>query len=426
MKNIVLLSMAIILMAFSQGCKKMNNDPVNPGHVPMGTLVVSPAFSWKTTQEITFVISADYATMISILSEDGSTVYHKGFFNGLNQNYQITVSLPAYIKDVMVNGQPVAITGTTIPVSLTPLKSSGLTNLYFAAPRIPELGLVSAWHFDENSGTLATDAKGSNNGTISGASWVPGISHSALDFDGVAGHVQVPYSNSLNNTTNQISLSCWFKMNEVGDNGAFIFNRVKYMLRLDPQGRVSFSIYNPVFTSLVMDYADRILNTDWHHVVATYDGAQMKLYIDGKLKNSMAATGNLQTSNSDLYIGDQSTLNFFPGLLDEVLLYSRPLTEAEVLSVFNTTPNPGTGNDLISAWPLNENAGTTVTDATGGNNGTITGATWVPGISGSCLHFNGTTDWVKVPKATNLNVPNSLTMMAWAKTEANLPKKRFE
>ncbi len=428
MKNKGLVSMVIILMVIFQGCKKTNNDnPSNPEGVPMENLVVSSGFNWKTTRDITFVISYDKSTMISIVSEDGNTVYHKGFFNGLTPSYEITISLPAYITNVLVNGQLTAISGTTIPVLLNTTKSSGLFSEFHSQGKMfPNLGLVSAWHFDENSGFIATDAKGMNSGTISGATWVPGINNSALNFDGTVGHVQIPNSSSINNTTNQISLSCWFKMNTVGDNGTFLYNRVKYVLHLDAQGRVSFSIYNPTWTSLVMDYSDRILDTDWHHAVATYDGAQMKIYIDGALKKTLATTGNLQSSTSDLYIGDQATNNYFPGIIDEVLLYSRPLTDAEVLSIFADTPNPGTGTDLISEWPLNENTGTVVTDVANGNNGTITGATWNPGISGSCLHFNGSSDWVKVPKAASMNLTNSITMMVWAKTEENRTAKLFQ
>jgi LruC domain-containing protein len=215
-------------------------------------------------------------------------------------------------------------------------------------------------------------------------------------------------------------------MNQVGDYGAFLFTRVKYMLRLDAQGRVSFAIYNPDFKSVVMDYSDRILDTDWHHAVATYDGAEMKIFIDGSLKKTTATTGNLQSSTSNLYIGNQATLNFFPGILDEVLLYSRPLTVEEINTIYTETQNPGTGTDLISSWPLDENSGTIATDVADGNNGTITGATWTPGISGSCLHFNGSTDWVKVLKAPNLDLATSITMMAWAKTEENKTVKIFQ
>jgi len=420
MKILVRVFLVVILMTGIAACKKFEtSDPGNQNSGKMENLIISPAFDWKTTRDITFIIGYDNATMIDISSEEGTICYHSGFFNRLLENYEITLSLPSYVKNVLVNGKLVAITGSTVFVSLMPIRSALFSN----STVIPQEGLTSVWHFDENTGTLAADAMGINNGVVSGASWVPGISHSALDFDGLGGHIQVPNSATINNTTNKISLSCWFKMNQVGDNGAFLFNRVKYMLRLDPQGRVSFSIYIPAFTSVVMDYGDRILDTDWHNAVATYDGAEMKIYIDGVLKKTAAATGNLQTSTSDLYIGTQSTLNHFPGIMDEVLLYSKALTPEEVTAIHTGTPDPGTGSNLVSDWPLNENSGSIATDVADGNNGTILGATWGQGISESCLQFNGTSSYVKVPKAANLNFTTALTIMAWAKTEENKTAK---
>lgn len=424
MKTVRLLPFLIFTMIIFQDCKKIHDSEPLTTTVPMGELVISPGFNWQTTRTITFVIGYDNATMIYISSEDGKTVYHQGFFNRLTESYEITISLPAFIKNVLVNGQIVPISGSTVHVSLSAIKSSGLCSL--SEKLIPAPGLVSAWHFNENTGSAAADAQGLNNGVVSGASWVPGINGSALDFDGVAGQVLVPFSSTINNTTDQISLSCWFKMNQVGDYGAFLFTRVKYMLRLDAQGRVSFAIYNPDFKSVVMDYSDRILDTDWHHAAATYDGAEMKIFIDGALKKTTATTGNLQSSTSNLYIGNQASLNFFPGILDEVLLYSRPLTVEEINTIYTETQNPGTGTDLISSWPLDENSGTIATDVADGNNGTITGAAWSTGISGSCLHFNGSTDWVKVLKAPNMDLTNSITMMAWAKTEENKTVKIFQ
>jgi len=292
MKTIKLIPLLFFTMIIFQECKKIHDSEPLTKPVPMGELVIAPGFNWQTTRVINFVISYDNATMIYISSEDGNTVYHQGFFNRLTENYEISISLPAFIKNVVVNGQIVAISGSTISVSLATLKSSDLS--HFQEALIPGQGLVSAWHFNENTGAAAADAQGVNNGVVSGALWVPGISGSALDFDGVAGQVLVPFSSTINNTTDQISLSCWFKMNQVGDDGAFLFTRVKYMLRLDAQGRVSFAIYNPDFKSVVMDYSDRILDTDWHHAVATYDGAEMKIFIDGSLKKTTVSVPEIR------------------------------------------------------------------------------------------------------------------------------------
>jgi hypothetical protein len=84
---------------------------------------------------------------------------------------------------------------------------------------------------------VASDAVGSHHGTITGAQWTSGIKGSALHFDGTGNQVQVPNS-GFNPNGNAISFSFWFRLDNVGDNGAFIFQNVKYILKMDAQGRI--------------------------------------------------------------------------------------------------------------------------------------------------------------------------------------------
>jgi LruC domain-containing protein len=153
----------------------------------------------------------------------------------------------------------------------------------------------------------------------------------------------------------------------------------------------------------------------------------MKVFLDGLFRTSVVNSGNLQSSASDVLIGKQTTLNPFKGVIDEMLIYDRALTETEVLQIFGSTPDPGNGySELVSYWNLDENAGIIANDSKGGNNGTITGATWGQGISGSCLTFDGTSGLVKVLNKINLNPVNQITMMAWAKTTVNKTTKIFQ
>ena len=62
--------------------------------------------------------------------------------------------------------------------------------------------LVSYWKFDETSGTTASDSVGSNDGTVSGATWVSGKINNGLSFDGNNDYVEVPDSITLDITTN--------------------------------------------------------------------------------------------------------------------------------------------------------------------------------------------------------------------------------
>lgn len=82
---------------------------------------------------------------------------------------------------------------------------------------------------------------------------------------------------------------------------------------------------------------DAVVNnqdTLWHHYAATYDGAKLKLYIDGAIIDSAAVTG-INTSLSLINFG--SNINQRDLYIDEILLYSRALSAAEVAQVFGGT-----------------------------------------------------------------------------------------
>ena len=69
----------------------------------------------------------------------------------------------------------------------------------------------------------------------------------------------------------------------------------------------------------------------WTHLAATYDGATLRLYVDGSLAGSVAATGAIATSAGALRIGGNTLWGeYFQGLIDEVRVYNRALSQAEL------------------------------------------------------------------------------------------------
>jgi len=410
------------MIAF-MGCLQVPDATKNSTNLDQ--MSFSSNFNWETSQNVLFSITADRSTVITITSEDGSILYHKGFYSQLPNAYLVTVNLPTYIKKVLVNGLLTTVT-SNVSVSLLPanLLSAPKNRI---AQSFPTTGLLAAWHFDENTSNIANDALNNYKGTIVNGSWVTGISGSGLALSGSKSNVTIPFNSNLNIVSNQISFSFWFKLPEVGASGSFFYQNTKYNLRMDSQGRVSFGLFTPGLNSLVMNNEDRILDTNWHHVVASYNGATLKIYLDGVLKASSANTGTLKSTKDDIMIGSKSNSDFYKGSIDEVLIYSRALTDIEIQQIFSTTPNTGNGSDnLISSWELNENSGFTAIDKKGSNNGIISNATWGSGINGNCLNFNGSSSNVTIPNATNLNPTNTITMMAWVKTKEYKTAKIFE
>ena len=73
----------------------------------------------------------------------------------------------------------------------------------------------------------------------------------------------------------------------------------------------------------------------WHHFAAVYDGAEFRLYVDGNPDGSEASTGPITVSTYNVFIGEnsQATGRHWNGQIDDVRVYSRALTEAEVKSL---------------------------------------------------------------------------------------------
>ncbi len=69
----------------------------------------------------------------------------------------------------------------------------------------------------------------------------------------------------------------------------------------------------------------------WHFVAETYDGSQVKVYIDGELVIEQGMSGNLMPNDSTLRIGHrEASTHWWKGMLDEVAVFNRALSEDEI------------------------------------------------------------------------------------------------
>jgi len=114
----------------------------------------------------------------------------------------------------------------------------------------------------------------------------------------------------------------------------------------------------------------------WYNVVGTYDGSNVKIYIDGVLKATTSASGNINTNTELLMLGDTGYGGYsqiLNGHLDEVSIYNRGLTQSEVTSIYNSgVPNDISSISGLVSWWRFEGSGTTATDSgSGGNDGTL-------------------------------------------------------
>jgi hypothetical protein len=242
---------------------------------------------------------------------------------------------------------------------------------------------------DGDGGTLATS---SLNITVTPVNDAPTITaNAALAFDGVDDEVVVGNAAAVN-ITGSLTLESWFKV-PVGTNvnsatiaGKWelgVATQDSYTLGWDATGNLTFSLADAQQDIGSLGVASSYVDGKWHHVAGVWDaiGKEMHLYVDGVLVATEAKPdiGALQTTNSDFEIGSfaNGTAGQFPGTLDEVRLWSKALTGAEVASGMNgTIANDTVG--LAGRWSFDEGTGTSVADATASANaGTIAnGAHW--------------------------------------------------
>jgi len=208
--------------------------------------------------------------------------------------------------------------------------------LVFPVALQAQTGLVAAWNFNEGTGTTVADASGNNNtGTISGATWSTlGRYGNALSFNGTNNLVVVNSSASLNVTT-AMTLSAWVFPTATQSGWRTIMQREvdAYFLNasndagpLRPAGGGTFN-----GTVRFVGGPTALAVNTWTHVALTYDGAAIRLFVNGTQVATAARTGTLQTNASPLRIGGNVPYGeYFQGRLDEVRIYNRALSASEI------------------------------------------------------------------------------------------------
>ena len=226
-----------------------------------------------------------------------------------------------------------------------------------AAPPPPSATMVAAYSFDEGSGTTVADASGNGNGgALQGASWTSaGKFGSALSFNGTSARVRVEDSASLD-LTSAVTLEAWvFPAASQSGWRAVVQKEVdSYLLHassgaggLRPAAGVTVGGAVPtVFAPSALPVGA------WSHLAMTFDGAQVRVFVNGVQVASLPQTGSIGPSGSPLWIGGNSPYGeYFNGRIDEVRVYRAALSQAEIQADM-TTPvasNPNTPKLVINA-----------------------------------------------------------------------------
>jgi len=234
-------------------------------------------------------------------------------------------------------------------ISRDHLKIKNLTN-----------GLVAYWDFEEGSGNILHDVSGhGNDGTIYGAQWVDGVEGNALSFYRSEGdYVKIPSSESLKSISESFTLTAWVYLKSYPESG--YHGEVLLMMERPSNGyegsengliwyiseRDSYEEYAIAF-NYGGDYDKDFKTTyviplnQWHFVAVKGDSqGNLKIYVD----DSVVASGewtppfpldNLENTWIGLDIdGDTDKTDFLDGIVDELRIYNRALSDEEIKELY--------------------------------------------------------------------------------------------
>jgi len=215
--------------------------------------------------------------------------------------------------------------------------SESSADLLTAGSSLPPLnGLVAWWKLNEGSGTTTADFSGNGlTANIGSASWVDGKFGKALNTTG--GYASVP-NNSLFNTGSAVSVAAWIKTDSIGTGYYYVTGRSIYWGAGDYglyfwQGYPGFNIGADVGARSATGWS----TGTWHHLVGTYSNPTIKYYIDGVLVATASRSETLSNSLPFTIGAENLGVYKFPGIIDNVMIYNRALSAAEVMQAMNSS-----------------------------------------------------------------------------------------
>ena len=231
-------------------------------------------------------------------------------------------------------------------------------------------GLVAHWAFEEGSGDKVMDSVGENHGTVNGtAKWVPGVKGGGLEFDGTTNFVDCGADESLN-ITETLTTAAWIKVDIFGDWAGIVTKGTEtspYAMQMWSDAALRFSPNwgNPpggVGGGSSFNTDTKMPRATWVHEAITYDGEKALFYIDGvpdalvvDRKMTLGTNAEPLILGCDFPGGDE----YFDGVMDEVYIYSRALSQEEINKLMAEGVEVGGGQaifdpsrSLITTWGM--------------------------------------------------------------------------
>ena len=255
---------------------------------------------------------------------------------------------------------------------------------------------------DEGSGTIARDSSGKGNtGTLQqGATWAAGKLAGALQLDGVNDHVTIPaleFVEYRRPAAHAVGLDSLCVHRHLADGGGKVnadnshtAPYFTYMLGVSSTNKAKMFVAVGGATVRAEVFSQQTLITgNWYHLTGVYNGAQLKIYVNGVLDGSKAETRALTQRTSSVRIGVGGTVNEpLKGIVDDVRIYNRALSVTEVSALHRYTPQAAALPD--GEKPSIPTGLTAVPTSTTAISLSWTGSTDNVGVAGYRVYRNGT------------------------------------
>lgn len=134
------------------------------------------------------------------------------------------------------------------------------------------------------------------------------------------------------------TVSAWIKTGQLSTAWATLAGKGRFAWRLcqhDTDGTMAFH-FNSANSEYQANGSTFIRDNQWHHVVGTYDGQMLSLYVDGELDAAVSTMEPVNKTTDPVYIGNRSdAARYWQGLVDDVTIYNYALSPETVLSFYN-------------------------------------------------------------------------------------------
>ncbi len=278
---------------------------------------------------------------------------------------------------------------------------------------------------------------GCGNFNATGAIIVNSTAGGALNFDGIDDFISIPNSAEQGVGTN-FTIETWFRSQNIVSGYRSLLDKRN---TANNYSNFSMAVVDGLHASIFINHGtgnvlsyrtdNQFIPGNWYHYAVTYNGTQLRQFVNGILVRQESVVINNPQLNVPVYIGRAAfTAEHFNGDIDEVRIWNRALSQAEIQTKRNCELH-GTEGNLVAYYKFNQgisgcintNQNTLTDRPCSANNGTLSNfanngssSNWVagaPGVSSSCA----------VP-IFSLNCPGTQSLALNAGCEATLPDYR--